>query len=187
MAVGVDVVVRYCGLLDLGAVAYYIICFFSSRRRHTRFDCDWSSDVCSSDLGSTPGNYTLVFTFANNLVSVSGAGLVTGFGSVSSSGIGPNLNQYTVNLINVTNRSEEHTSELQSQSNLVCRLLLEKKQKIARSRRSRARAGDLVRRRRRRVRSGDLPLALRAAAHASPRPGSGHRRAAARRGRVLLR
>src|SRR3990167_11375072 len=24
--------------------------FFSSTRRHTRFDCDWSSDVCSSDL-----------------------------------------------------------------------------------------------------------------------------------------
>src|SRR2546430_13548889 len=23
--------------------------FFSSRRRHTIFDCDWSSDVCSSD------------------------------------------------------------------------------------------------------------------------------------------
>src|SRR3972149_10583799 len=32
--------------------------FFSSRRRHTRFDCDWSSDVCSSDLGnSTSGKY----------------------------------------------------------------------------------------------------------------------------------
>src|SRR2546427_12432272 len=37
--------------------------FFSSRRRHTRFDCDWSSDVCSSDLaqagiriGGTPGD-----------------------------------------------------------------------------------------------------------------------------------
>src|SRR2546430_8355680 len=29
-------------------VGYYF--FFSSRRRHTRFDCDWSSDVCSSDL-----------------------------------------------------------------------------------------------------------------------------------------
>src|SRR3989475_3502344 len=26
--------------------------FFSSRRRHTRFDCDWSSDVCSSDLNA---------------------------------------------------------------------------------------------------------------------------------------
>src|SRR4051812_49586920 len=27
--------------------------FFSSRRRHTRLTCDWSSDVCSSDLPST--------------------------------------------------------------------------------------------------------------------------------------
>src|SRR5436189_5999727 len=25
-------------------------CFFSSRRRHTRYSGDWSSDVCSSDL-----------------------------------------------------------------------------------------------------------------------------------------
>src|SRR2546430_13356272 len=33
--------------------------FFSSRRRHTRFDCDWSSDVCSSDLGD-------VFEFLRN-------------------------------------------------------------------------------------------------------------------------
>src|SRR5688572_31575545 len=30
--------------------AFYFFFFFSSRRRHTRFDCDWSSDVCSSDL-----------------------------------------------------------------------------------------------------------------------------------------
>src|SRR5690242_12782791 len=28
--------------------------FFSSRRRHTRLTCDWSSDVCSSDLGLIP-------------------------------------------------------------------------------------------------------------------------------------
>src|SRR5690606_39501037 len=27
--------------------------FFSSRRRHTRFSRDWSSDVCSSDLAGT--------------------------------------------------------------------------------------------------------------------------------------
>src|SRR5438477_9574974 len=26
--------------------------FFSSRRRHTRLTCDWSSDVCSSDLSN---------------------------------------------------------------------------------------------------------------------------------------
>src|SRR5690606_39734269 len=28
----------------------YFLFFFSSRRRHTRFSRDWSSDVCSSDL-----------------------------------------------------------------------------------------------------------------------------------------
>src|SRR5690606_17127370 len=31
-------------------VALCIFFFFSSRRRHTRFSRDWSSDVCSSDL-----------------------------------------------------------------------------------------------------------------------------------------
>src|SRR6266571_7647456 len=29
--------------------------FFASRRRHTRLTCDWSSDVCSSDLGDGDG------------------------------------------------------------------------------------------------------------------------------------
>src|SRR3989475_7214438 len=31
-------------------MCFFLFFFFSSRRRHTRFDCDWSSDVCSSDL-----------------------------------------------------------------------------------------------------------------------------------------
>src|SRR5690242_13535027 len=35
--------------------------FFSSRRRHTRLTCDWSSDVCSSDLVNVPIR-TVVFT-----------------------------------------------------------------------------------------------------------------------------
>src|SRR5438309_8553715 len=39
--VGLDVVCRYVCSFDF---------FFSSRRRHTRWNCDWSSDVCSSDL-----------------------------------------------------------------------------------------------------------------------------------------
>src|SRR5207249_5619266 len=30
---------------------YFFFFFFSSRRRHTRSKRDWSSDVCSSDLG----------------------------------------------------------------------------------------------------------------------------------------
>src|SRR5690606_39304623 len=29
---------------------FFVFFFFSSRRRHTRFSRDWSSDVCSSDL-----------------------------------------------------------------------------------------------------------------------------------------
>src|SRR5258707_14280199 len=32
-------------------------CFFASRRRHTRYWRDWSSDVCSSDLGGQVGGY----------------------------------------------------------------------------------------------------------------------------------
>src|SRR5690606_39346976 len=38
------------GLLCAG-VWYF---FFSSRRRHTSFSRDWSSDVCSSDLAAAP-------------------------------------------------------------------------------------------------------------------------------------
>src|SRR6267142_3253130 len=33
---------------------YLCFFFFSSRRRHTRLTCDWSSDVCSSDLTPKP-------------------------------------------------------------------------------------------------------------------------------------
>src|SRR5947209_17965578 len=32
------------------------VVFFSSRRRHTRYWRDWSSDVCSSDLAITSGH-----------------------------------------------------------------------------------------------------------------------------------
>src|SRR2546430_910302 len=38
----------------VGALSCFFFFFFSSRRRHTRFDCDWSSDVCSSDLEPLP-------------------------------------------------------------------------------------------------------------------------------------
>src|SRR2546430_5594168 len=39
-----------CGSCTPCVVDGGVFFFFSSRRRHTRFDCDWSSDVCSSDL-----------------------------------------------------------------------------------------------------------------------------------------
>src|SRR5439155_3202742 len=36
--------------------------FFSSRRRHTRWPRDWSSDVCSSDLHLIPGrNFAITY------------------------------------------------------------------------------------------------------------------------------
>src|SRR5260370_23608426 len=42
------------GAWDTASLSYFqVFFFFSSRRRHTRFKCDWSSDVCSSDLGTT--------------------------------------------------------------------------------------------------------------------------------------
>src|SRR5438309_11452376 len=34
-------------------MSIFFFFFFSSRRRHTRWNCDWSSDVCSSDLPFT--------------------------------------------------------------------------------------------------------------------------------------
>ncbi len=55
----------------------------------------------SNSLGS--GNYTMVVSFANTLVSVGNATVSSGVGSVSSSTIGPAANQYTVNLTGVQN------------------------------------------------------------------------------------
>src|SRR5688572_31944049 len=46
--------------------------FFSRRRRHTRFDCDWSSDVCSSDL-PIPG-VTVTLTGESGLTQIAVTG-----------------------------------------------------------------------------------------------------------------
>src|SRR5690606_40271101 len=43
--------------------------FFSSRRRHTRFSRDWSSDVCSSDLALRLGHLDEARRRASHLVS----------------------------------------------------------------------------------------------------------------------
>src|SRR5260370_6029351 len=46
-----------------------LLFFFSSRRRHTRFKCDWSSDVCSSDLAFQfgAGQYGFAVLFGDRL------------------------------------------------------------------------------------------------------------------------
>src|SRR2546426_5312115 len=85
---------------------YFFFFFFSSRRRHTRLQGDWSSDVCSSDLGRLPRR-------------------------APDPQHHPQSPQrgHTRRVVHSGVRSEEHTSELQSPCNLVCRLLLEKKKK----------------------------------------------------------
>src|SRR6266705_5127899 len=80
--------------------------FFSSRRRHTRSYGDWSSDVCSSDLSQWRDPKR-----SDNWPFLSG------------------VEQRQSALAAARWRSEEHTSELQSPYDLVCRLLLEKKKK----------------------------------------------------------
>src|SRR5256885_9407105 len=120
------------GVLDLAmferghtsrCVAFF---FFSSRRRHTRLQGDWSSDVCSSDLlvAQALGHHVQCGAHLGQLAVYPGlatllfaAAIPGGFEAGQGSGVQHAIGQ----------RSEEHTSELQSPCNLVCRLLLEKK------------------------------------------------------------
>src|SRR5207249_9573640 len=107
--------------------------FFSSRRRHTRSKRDWSSDVCSSDLLSRHLE-EFIDAYYNRLRLPSALGYRTPeeferdatAAAPASSGGNPDAAVMTY----FTPRSEEHTSELQSRFDLVCRLLLEKKNKI---------------------------------------------------------
>src|SRR2546426_5728773 len=85
--------------------------FFSSRRRHTRLQGDWSSDVCSSDLTWDTRSPCAWIAPSSSIASATP--------HCASSGIRRWMCSWK--------RSEEHTSELQSPCNLVCRLLLEKK------------------------------------------------------------
>src|SRR5256886_3838989 len=100
-----------------------IFFFFSSRRRHTRFDCDWSSDVCSSDLARLALQQALRREHVADLGGADAEGQRPE-GAVRA-GVAVAAHDGLARLREA--RSEEHTSELQSQSNIVCRLLLEKK------------------------------------------------------------
>src|SRR5438034_4708482 len=98
----------------------FFLFFFSSRRRHTRSLCDWSSDVCSSDLNSIGldgMNQLILFRAMQGICGGMMMGLT--FAIIGDIFSPAERGRYQ--------RSEEHTSELQSHSDLVCRLLLEKK------------------------------------------------------------
>src|SRR5690606_41293414 len=65
------------------------------------------------------------------LETVAGGGLQSVFGQIFGHGLAParRFGQQQYATAGLRPRSEEHTSELQSRENLVCRLLLEKKKK----------------------------------------------------------
>src|SRR5207253_8095557 len=101
--------------------------FFSSRRRHTRWPRDWSSDVCSSDLHIE----RFLSTYFSPNTHLLGEGMALFFIGLLCAGI-PSARRWQEGgwkIILREARSEEHTSELQSRGHLVCRLLLEKKNK----------------------------------------------------------
>src|SRR5438046_8014940 len=77
---------------------------------------------------STLFPYTTLFRSLTIAVSATRApGETVGSYATTATATGAALSNYTVTY--VAGRSEEHTSELQSLTNLVCRLLLEKKKK----------------------------------------------------------
>src|SRR5256885_11184254 len=115
--------------------------FFSSRRRHTRLQGDWSSDVCSSDL-AWPSTSVAWFSLCieasiSALTSFNSSRLFGGSLAWILRRIFTNRRfarppSQQIRAVGLAvhpaapHRSEEHTSELQSPCNLVCRLLLEK-------------------------------------------------------------
>src|SRR5256885_3540465 len=73
---------------------------------------------------STLFPYTTLFRSGGRMLQDTGPGGV---------GIERMLQGVTRMVVRIANRSEEHTSELQSPCNLVCRLLLEKKKELIQS------------------------------------------------------
>src|SRR5256885_12803570 len=102
-----------------------IFFFFSSRRRHTRLQGDWSSDVCSSDLRRPrrlPAPHRGTRQGPRQRPAQGGGG-----SRPYTRLFSPGDARFPSLTLCRHDRSEEHTSELQSPCNLVCRLLLEKK------------------------------------------------------------
>src|SRR5207249_7944293 len=112
-----------------------------SRRRHTRSKRDWSSDVCSSDLSFMSASaYCFLMNLRLHPIRQTGRFHLASRGRIGFTCVTahrfaargfarkiapPCARLATCRIGNL--RSEEHTSELQSRFDLVCRLLLEKK------------------------------------------------------------
>src|SRR6266480_6530926 len=58
--------------------------FFSRRRLHTRLTCDWSSDVCSSDLGGRGVQMAVVMSSTRSAAPFTGISTATAAGMVGT-------------------------------------------------------------------------------------------------------
>src|SRR5438034_7131302 len=78
--------------------------FFSSRRRHTRSLCDWSSDVCSSDLADVTA---VVRDWVDSALSNNGLALI------------PTLTGTSVRFDSKENKTTSHGPQLRSEERRV--------------------------------------------------------------------
>src|SRR5690606_40711951 len=80
--------------------------FFSSRRRHTRFSRDWSSDVCSSDLTDEHSNLIIAGAGSGKTLTILGKVEYL----IKHKNVQPNeilLLSFTQKTVSELNRSEE--------------------------------------------------------------------------------
>src|SRR5260221_500694 len=106
LALGLNVVVGYAGLLDLGYVAFYAVGAYMFALMASPHLADTFEGFAAMFPDGLHTSIWLVIPLAALLAGITGI------------------------LLGIPVRSEEHTSELQSHSDLVCRLLLEKKKNI---------------------------------------------------------
>src|SRR5690606_40506941 len=102
---------------------FVVFFFFQAEDGIRDFHVTWSSDVCSSDLPPASTSLGAAIVQRRNIHIGDG---------IDTANFAKIFFQQPLNAQfhgEQANRSEEHTSELQSRENLVCRLLLEKKKK----------------------------------------------------------
>src|SRR5256885_11677465 len=108
--IGLMISVVGCGMYVLLDTIVIMVCglvfFFSSRRRHTRLQGDWSSDVCSSDLHHPLLRPVFITQFIFNTASFLLLAVFVPYGvrhlGLSAIGVGTTLAMYGVGM-----RSEE--------------------------------------------------------------------------------
>src|SRR3989475_8476321 len=100
-----------------------------SRGTSSRGPADGMPALLTSAASGAPASARVTSSRARAMLAVSVTSISTGTTRAASSGAQSCSRRTVPNTRKPRARSEEHTSELQSQSNLVCRLLLEKKKK----------------------------------------------------------